>query len=85
MPAADTAAPQLPKSVSYTHLDVYKRQSLACVRVAEVFGAQVFLVETGEINVVSKMHQLRQQGYDVPVGVEGANGGTVFELSLIHI
>lgn len=55
--------------------------SLACVRVAEVFGAQVFLVETGEINVVSKMHQLRQQGYDVPVGVEGANGGTVFESS----
>lgn len=55
--------------------------SLACERVAAAFGAQVFLVETGEINVVTKMHSLRQQGYDVPVGVEGANGGTIFETS----
>lgn len=52
--------------------------SLASHRVAEAFGARVFQVETGEINVVSKMHALRAEGYDVPVGVEGANGGTVF-------
>ena len=55
--------------------------SLAGQRVAETFGAQVFVVETGEINVVSKMHSLRRKGYDVPVGVEGANGGTIFESS----
>jgi phosphomannomutase len=47
--------------------------------VAEAFGAEVFQVETGEINVVTKMHSLRQTGYDCPVGVEGANGGTIFE------
>lgn len=55
--------------------------SLACERVAAAFGAKVFLVETGEINVVTKMHCLRAEGYDVPVGVEGANGGTIFETS----
>jgi phosphoglucomutase len=52
--------------------------SLASVRVAESFGAEVHVVETGEINVVTRMHQLREAGYDVPVGVEGPNGGTVF-------
>ncbi len=55
--------------------------SLASQRVAKAFAAEVFLVETGEINVVTKMHELRQAGYDVPVGVEGANGGTIFETS----
>lgn len=55
--------------------------SLASERVAAAFGAKVFRVETGEINVVSRMHSLRQEGYDVPVGVEGTNGGTIFESS----
>ncbi len=55
--------------------------SLACERVATAFGAKVFVVETGEINVVTKMHLLRREGFDVPVGVEGANGGTIFETS----
>lgn len=55
--------------------------SLASERVAAAFNAKVFHVETGEINVVTKMHSLRQEGYDVPVGVEGANGGTIFEMS----
>ena len=55
--------------------------SLSCERVAEAFEAEVFHVETGEINVVTKMHILRNEGYDVPVGVEGANGGTIFETS----
>lgn len=55
--------------------------SLASERVAAAFGAKVFHVETGEINVVTKMHALRREGYDVPVGVEGANGGTIFETS----
>ena len=55
--------------------------SLASHRVAEAFGAEIFQVETGEINVVTRMHDLRMQGYDVPVGVEGANGGTIYESS----
>lgn len=55
--------------------------SLASARVAKAFGAEVFLVETGEINVVTKMDTLRRDGWDVPVGVEGANGGTIFETS----
>ncbi len=55
--------------------------SLASARVARAFGAEVFLVETGEINVVTKMGMLRRDGWDVPVGVEGANGGTIFETS----
>jgi len=55
--------------------------SLACQRVAAAFDAQVFHVETGEINVVTKMDTLRREGFDVPVGVEGANGGTIFETS----
>lgn len=55
--------------------------SLASERVAAAFDAHVFHVETGEINVVTKMHSLRHEGYDVPVGVEGANGGTIFETS----
>jgi hypothetical protein len=50
----------------------------SCEKVSSLFGAKVFTVETGEINVVTKMHQLRREGYDVPVGVEGANGGTIF-------
>ena len=50
----------------------------SCEKVAAFFGAKVFTVETGEINVVTRMHQLRQEGYDVPVGVEGANGGSIF-------
>ena len=53
--------------------------SLASHKVAKAFGAEVFQVETGEINVVSRMAELRAEGYDVPVGVEGANGGTIFE------
>lgn len=53
----------------------------ASTEVARMFGAEVFTVETGEINVVTKMHQLRTQGYDVPIGVEGANGGTIFGTS----
>ena len=52
--------------------------SSVSLKVAKLFGAETFIVETGEVNVVTKMHQLRQAGYDVPIGVEGANGGTIF-------
>ena len=44
---------------------------------AQYFGAEVFEAETGEINVVTKMHQLEEQGYFVPIGIEGYNGGSI--------
>ncbi|MEP0765660.1 MAG: hypothetical protein HRF45_03845 [Fimbriimonadia bacterium] len=47
-------------------------------RIAEAFGARVSEVETGEINVVTQMRELEEQGYAAVVGVEGPNGGTVF-------
>lgn len=47
-------------------------------RVAEAFGADFFEVETGEINVVTRMQELERQGLCAVVGVEGPNGGTVF-------
>lgn len=46
--------------------------------IASAFGASVAWVETGEVNVVTRMRELAIAGYEVPVGVEGANGGTVF-------
>jgi glucosamine-6-phosphate deaminase len=38
-------------------------------------------VETGEINVVTAMEQERRKGAFVPIGVEGASGGTVLGLA----
>lgn len=52
--------------------------SLVSEKIAKAFGAAIFYVETGEINVVTKIHELREEGYDVPIGVEGSNGGTIF-------
>lgn len=46
--------------------------------VAASFGAAVEWVETGEVNVVTRMRDLAGEGFEVPVGVEGPNGGTVF-------
>lgn len=45
---------------------------------ARSFGAKVFLTEVGEVNVLERMRALERSGYRVPVGIEGANGGTVF-------
>lgn len=47
-------------------------------QVAAAFGADVHEVETGEINVVTKMRDLDAQGLCAVVGVEGPNGGTIF-------
>lgn len=47
-------------------------------QVAAAFGAEVFEVETGEINVVTKMQDLERHNVCAVVGVEGPNGGTVF-------
>lgn len=78
-------------ALALTHREMQKRPNgnpLAVVlsdatsgaseEIARLFKAKIVMVETGEINVVTRMHQLRQEGYDVPVGVEGANGGTIF-------
>lgn len=46
--------------------------------IADHFGAEVHEVETGEINVVTKMRDLDALGYRTVVGVEGPNGGTIF-------
>jgi phosphomannomutase len=47
-------------------------------QVAAAFGADVFEVETGEINVVTKMQDLERHGFRAVIGVEGPNGGTIF-------
>jgi phosphomannomutase len=47
-------------------------------QVAAAFGAEVFEVETGEINVVTKMQDLERQNLCAVIGVEGPNGGTIF-------
>jgi phosphomannomutase len=46
--------------------------------VAAAFGADVFEVETGEINVVTKMQDVERHNMCAVVGVEGPSGGTVF-------
>lgn len=46
--------------------------------IARVYDAEVHRVEVGEVNVLEKMRDLERQGYDVAIGIEGANGGTVF-------
>ncbi|HTY44873.1 MAG TPA: glucosamine-6-phosphate deaminase, partial [Patescibacteria group bacterium] len=45
---------------------------------AKMFGAEIVEVDIGEANVVTRMHELEQEGYFVPIGVEGYNGGTIF-------
>jgi phosphomannomutase len=50
----------------------------AVEEIAAAFGAQVFRVETGEMNLVERMAELRAEGYLAALGVEGANGGTIF-------
>ena len=70
--------PDAPQRTARLAIVMSDSTSGASEKVAALFGAEVFIVETGEINVVTRMHQLRRAGYDVPVGVEGANGGTVF-------
>ena len=47
-------------------------------RLAAAFSAAVHEVETGEINVVTRMRDLERQGHWAVVGVEGPNGGTIF-------
>jgi len=61
-----------------TAVVVSEATSGASVDVATLFGATAFVVETGEINVVTRMRRLRDEGYEVPIGVEGANGGAIF-------
>lgn len=46
--------------------------------IVRLFNAKIAWVETGEVNVVTRIRELLDEGYEVPIGVEGANGGTVF-------
>jgi len=65
---------------------VHEATSRRIWEIAKVFGAQVFVVEVGEVNVLEEMRALedgrsdRAPGtkYHVVIGVEGANGGTMF-------
>ncbi len=52
--------------------------SVRVKRIAEAFGASLHEVETGEINVVTKMRDLEALGLAAVAGVEGPNGGTIF-------
>jgi phosphomannomutase len=47
--------------------------------IAKLLGAEFRTVEVGEVNVTKKMAALKRQGYIVPIGVEGYNGGTIFQ------
>ncbi|PIO04669.1 hypothetical protein COT47_08060 [Candidatus Woesearchaeota archaeon CG08_land_8_20_14_0_20_43_7] len=49
-------------------------------RMAEIFGARLEHVETGEVNLVQKMCDLRDDGYKT-IGVESYSGGTIFPQS----
>ena len=42
------------KSVSYTHLDVYKRQDLPCDESIQVFGTETSRVLIGDLENVEK-------------------------------
>ncbi|MBU4342845.1 MAG: 6-phosphogluconolactonase [Candidatus Omnitrophica bacterium] len=57
---------------------VHGATSLRVWELCSQLGIEVFEVETGEVNVVSKMHELEAEGYFVPIGIEGYSGGTVF-------
>lgn len=65
---------------------VHDATSSRVVEIAEKFGVEVVEVEVGEANVVTVMHELEQGVYPgkesikyfVPMGMEGANGGTIF-------
>ena len=46
--------------------------------IASLLGAEMKTVEVGEVNVTKKMNELEKEGYLVPIGVEGYNGGTIF-------
>jgi len=56
---------------------VHDATSLRNLALCEKLGIEVVEVEIGEANVVTKMHQLEQEGYFVPIGIEGYNGGTI--------
>jgi len=46
--------------------------------IAKALDASFFTVEVGETLVAGKMSQLEKEGYYVPIGVEGFNGGVVY-------
>jgi len=75
-----TVAAVVPTSLRRRRPAVVASDATSCrvKQVAAAFGADVFEVETGEINVVTKMQDLERQGLCAVIGVEGPNGGTIF-------
>ena len=51
--------------------------SLRVAYICRVFGAQIFVAETGEANIIEKAAALREQGYIVRMYGEGSNGGNI--------
>lgn len=56
-----------------THNATSSRQHVFC----RWLGMDVSEVEVGEINVVTRMRQLEEEGFFTPAGTEGYSGGTV--------
>ncbi|GEM_PF-1527220 len=50
-------------------------------KIAMDMGASFSTAETGEINIRTKMNELENEGYFVPIGVEGYSGGTIYRNS----
>ncbi|MGL4524538.1 MAG: hypothetical protein ACRCVN_03325 [Spirochaetia bacterium] len=51
--------------------------SLRVNYICRIFGVQLFVVETGEANVIQKATELRESGYTVRFYGEGSNGGNI--------
>ncbi len=57
---------------------VHGATSRRVLEISRAFGAKIFVVDVGEVNVLEKMRAVEKEGYRVVIGVEGANGGSVF-------
>lgn len=58
--------------------------SVRCELAAARYGCDVFRVEVGEANVVSRAADLRAQGYAVPLVGEASNGGIIMHPSTVR-
>lgn len=87
IPPQDVAALNVALALlPYQHVELDRRIAVVghCAtsgrtkEIARLLGAEFRTVEVGEINVAKKMRELEKQGYIVPIGIEGYNGGTIF-------
>ncbi len=58
--------------------------SMRCELIAARYNCEVFRIETGEANLVTKAEQLRSQGYVVPIVGEASNGGIIMYPSTVR-